>query len=364
MTNYFAPAFQVQVNGSRLQADVSMNIESVTVVSMPDSLDTFNFTITNSLPDMRWTHNPTDASLFREGTSVSIAMGYVPDAMQPMIEGEITTISPTFPADGIPTVAIGGNTRMHRLRGSNKTKTFQHTTDAQLVQQIAQDYQLQVQADDTQIQYEYLMQPNMSDFEFLKQRAAKINFEILIQGKTLIFRKKLDQPQGYTLVWAGVQQAFATGPNTLPLKSFSPQLDALAPKSNVQQRGYDVQSKQAFISNAGPSDQSTSMGGTQPGSNLPNDAYGHDRNEVQVTSPMSSQEEGDQRTKATLNDKALKTVTGTAETIGVPDLRAGQLVQLLGVGPRFAGQYKITQATHTIGASGYSTSLSVTRNTT
>jgi len=37
---------------------------------------------------------------------------------------------------------------------------------------------------------------------------------------------------------------------------------------------------------------------------------------------MSSQEEGDQRTKATLNEKALKTVTGTAETIGVPDLRA------------------------------------------
>lgn len=364
MTNYFAPGFQVKVNGSQLHADVSMNIETISVVSMPDSLDTFTFTITNSLPEMRWTHKPSDASLFREGTTVNISMGYVPDDMQPMIEGVITTVSPTFPADGIPTVTIGGNTRMHSLRGTNKTKTFQSTTDAQVVQQIAQAHGLQAQADDTQTQYDYLMQPNLSDFEFLKQRATRLNFEILVQEKTLIFRKKLGQPQMYTLVWAGVQQAFASGPNTLPLKSFSPHLDASAPASNVQHRGYNVAQKQPFVCKAGPSDQDTTMGGTQPGSNVPKNAFGDDRNEVHVTSPMISQEEGDQRAKAQLNNKAMQTVTGRAETIGIPQLRAGQLVRLLGVGPRFEGQYKVTQATHSIGASGYSTSLDVTRNTT
>lgn len=360
MTNYFAPAFQVQVNGSQLQADVSMNIETISVVSMPDTLDTFTFTITNALPTMRWTHT-SDADLFKEGNSVTIAMGYVDD-LQPMIEGEITTISPTFPAGGVPAVTISGNTRLHRLRGTNKTKTFQSTTDAQVVQQIAQANGLQAQADDSQIQYDYLIQPNQSDLEFLKQRAARINFEILVQGKTLIFRQAGGQPQMYTLVWAGVQQAFASGPNNLPLKSFAPQLNALAPKSNVQHRAYDVSSKQAFVSNAGPSDQTTTMGGSQPGSQLPQSAFNSERNEVHVTSPFFSQGEGDQRAKAALNDKAMQTVTGTAETIGIPDLRAGQLVQLAGVGSRFNGQYKITQATHTIGASGYSTSLNVTRN--
>lgn len=337
-----------------------MNIETISVVSMPDTLDTFTFTIANALPTMRWTHT-SDADLFKEGNSVTIAMGYVDD-LQPMIEGEITTISPTFPADGVPTVAISGNTRLHRLRGTNKTKTFQSTTDAQVVQQIAQAHKLQAQAEDTQIQYDYLIQPNQSDFEFLKQRAARINFEILVQGTTLIFRKAGGQPQMYTLVWAGVQQAFASGPNNLPLKSFAPQLNALAPKSNVQHRAYDVSSKQAFVSNAGPSDQTTTMGGSQPGSQLPQSAFDSERNEVHVTSPFFSQGEGDQRAKAVLNDRAMQTVTGTAETIGIPDLRAGQLVQLAGVGPRFNGQYKITQATHTIGASGYSTSLNVTRN--
>lgn len=362
MTNYFAPAFQVQVNGSRLQADVSMNIETISVISKPDTLDSFTFTITNALPEMRWTHNPTDANLFREGHSVSIAMGYADDAPQPMIEGEITTISPTFPADGIPTVTIGGNTRMQRLFGTNKTKTFKNTTDSQLAQQIAQANHLQAQVEDTQIQYDYLIQPNQSDLEFLKQRAARIDFEILVQGTTLIFRKRSGQTQMYTLVWAGVQQAFASGPNTLPLKSFAPQVNALAPKSNVQHRAYDVSQKQPFVSNAGPSDQTSTMGGSQAGANIPQSAFNAPRDEVHVTSPFESKAEGDQRAKAALNSKAMQTVTGTAETIGIPDLRAGQLVQLLGVGPRFSGQYKIDQATHSIGASGYSTSLNVTRN--
>ncbi len=362
MTNYFAPAFYVQVNGSRLQANVSMNIETITVTSMPNTLDTFSFTITNTLPEMRWTHDPSDSMLFREGHSVIIFMGYVDEDLQPMIDGEITSISPTFPADGIPTVTIGGNTRMHRLRGTNKTQTYKNTTDAQVVQQIAQANKLDAQADDTQIQYDYLIQPNQSDLEFLIQRASRINYEILMQGTKLIFRKKMDQPAEYTLVWSGVQQAFASGPNTLPLKSFAPQLDATAPKSNVQRRGYDVTSKQPFVCNAGPSDQ-TSMGGSQPGSQIPQNAFNLERNEVHVTSPMASQAEGDQSTKASLNSKAMQTVKGTAETIGNPDLRAGQLVQLVGLGLRFSGEYRIDQATHTIGADGYSTSLNVSRNT-
>lgn len=336
-----------------------MNIENISVVTMPDTLDTFTFTITNSLPKMRWTHT-SDGDLFREGNSVSIAMGYVDD-LQPMIDGEITTISPTFPADGIPTVTINGHTRMHRLRGSNTTRTFQKTTDAQVVQQIAAANSLQAQADDTQVQYDYLIQPNQNDLDFLKLRAARIGFEVLVQGKTLIFRKALDQTQVYTLVWAGVQQAFASGPNTLPLKSFAPEMNATAPKSNVQRRGYDVSQKKAFVSKAGSSDQS-SMGGSQAASAVPKSAFGTERNEVQVTSPFATQDEGDQGAKATLNNKAMQLIKGTAETIGIPELRSGQWVQVLGVGPRFEGWYKIDQATHTINASGYATSLNMTRN--
>jgi phage protein D len=58
------------------------------------------------------------------------------------------------------------------------------------------------------------------------------------------------------------------------------------------------------------------------------------------------------------------TVSGSAETMGLPDLRSGKIVTLLGVGDRYEGEYKITDATHSISESGYSTSINVQRNAT
>ena len=58
----------------------------------------------------------------------------------------------------------------------------------------------------------------------------------------------------------------------------------------------------------------------------------------------------------------MKFITGTASTIGVPELRAGCLVELQGLGPRFSGIYLIDEATHSIGDGGYQTELSLNRN--
>lgn len=361
MTNYFAPAFRILVNGSQLQADVSLNIEQVQVVSKPDTLDTFSFTIANPLPKMRWTHTP-DADLFREGNAVSIAMGYVDD-LQNMIEGEITQISPTFPAGDIPTVTIEGNTLLHRLRGTHNTRTFQGVTDKDIVEKIGQDLNLQVDAEDPGTQYEYVMQPNQTDFEFLCERAKKLHYEILIQGKKLIFRKSQEaMAKTYTLVWAQAQRAVASGSDVLPLTTFSLKMSASTPPTSVETRSYDATSKQAFVSKAGPSDQTSKMGGTQPGGDVSSAAYKTERKYVHVTTHFGSQAECDEYTKATYNNQAMGLVSGTAETIGVPDLRAGQIIQMLGVGPRFEGNYRIDEATHDIGGDGYKTSLTVRRN--
>jgi phage protein D len=360
---YFAPSFRIDVNGSRLEGDVSKNIQQVEVVSMPDTLDTFTFTLVNALPGMRWTHSD-DAKLFKPGNSVSILMGYVDD-LHEMMEGEITQVSPTFPSSGTPTVEIQGHSRMHRLRGDNKTQTFQNVTAKQIVQKIGQDAGLDVKADDVDVQQDYVIQPNVSDLEFLKSIAKSLHFELLVQNKTLIFRKAQEAAaKAFTFIWFGTQESFTPTPDTLPLKSFSPQMDALAPATTVQYRGYDMKSKKPFVSNASSTDQATKMGGTQSGADVSQTAFQMPRNVVHVTSPFDNKETGDQMAKSTLNEKALNLVKGSAETIGVPELWSGQVVELKGLGPVFSGNYVITEATHTIGESGYQTSFKVKRNAT
>ena len=362
MTNYFAPAFQIVVNGSRLESDVSYEIEQVQVVSKPDTLDTFSFTIANPMPKMRWTHT-SDAELFREGHTVKIAMGYVDD-LQDMIEGEITQISPSFPAGDIPTLAVEGHSLLHRLHGSNNTRTFQNVTDKDIAEKIGQDLNLQVEADDPGVQIEYVIQPCRTDLSFLRERARKLHYEILVTDKKLIFRKSQETTdKTYTLVFAQAQMAVATGTDILPLSTFSLKMNAKAPPSKVQSRGWDPSTKQAIVSNATSSDQTSKMGGSDAGGDVSSNAYG-DRTLVHVDTPFASQAECDDHAKGSYNNQAMTLITGSAETIGVPDLRAGTVIQMLGVGPRYEGYYIIDEATHNIGSDGYKTSLTVKRNAT
>jgi uncharacterized protein len=51
----------------------------------------------------------------------------------------------------------------------------------------------------------------------------------------------------------------------------------------------------------------------------------------------------------------------TASSIGLPDLRAGQVIRITGVDYRFDGRYFVTQTTHTIDSNGYKTTFKARR---
>lgn len=359
MSNYFAPALRVEVNGYNLAADISKNIEQVTVTSESNAIDTFSMTLVNQYPTLRWTHTR-DANLFGEGSVVKIAMGYVDD-LQEMIEGEITHITPSFPEGGAPSVTIQGQTRLHWLHGDRTTRTFPNMTDKQIVDQIAAEAGLESQSEDTSVTHDYVIQTNQTDLEFIRDRARKIHFEVFVKGTTLVFRRSNEvSNQMYTFVW-GHTLAFSGG-NCLPLKSFTTTLNAVRPASQVEVRGYDILNKIPFIGRAATGDESSTMGGETPGSRTVSSAFHRPRRYVQVSIPVASQAEADQRARALLNNLGLEFITGNASTIGVPDIRSGCVVELKGLGPRFSGEYLIDQATHTIGGSGYQTDFTVKRN--
>ena len=62
-----------------------------------------------------------------------------------------------------------------------------------------------------------------------------------------------------------------------------------------------------------------------------------------------------------LCDKQKEMVRASGATVGLPDLRAGRRVQIVRLGPRFDGQYYVTETTHTIGDGGYRTEFKARR---
>jgi uncharacterized protein len=361
MSNFFAPTFQVFVNGSALAADVSCNVESVSVTTKPDTLDEFSLIVVNTYPRLRWTHT-SDADLFREGNNVRIRIGYVDD-LQDVFQGEITKISPNFPESGEPTVTIEGHTRMHRLHASRCTRTFNNTTDKEMVERIGSDLGFDVEAEDAGVSYDYVIQANQTDLDFVLGLAARLHFELLVDDKKLVFRKCHEAAsEHYTLVWGHPQEAFSPPSNMFPLTSFAPTLDARQPVCDVTVRGWDVQNKTQFVGRASSSDQNGDMAGTIKAGAVWSSAFQNTRQYIGVRTPVSTQGEADEHARAIYNNRAWEMVTGRGKTIGLPPLRAGKVVKLDGLGPRFNGNYYVDESTHTLDQNGYFTTFTVKRN--
>ncbi len=361
MTKYYAPQFSVTVNGSELAAEVSQNVQQITVVrSVKSEEDHCTLTVANPAPKMRWTHTD-DAHLFWIGGEIRVAMGYVDD-LQEVMMGAITSVSATFPNSGMPTISVTGTSKVQKLNGDQKTRTFTEKTVKDIVQTIGQDAGLKVEADDPGITYDYKIQANQTDFQFLRDMADFLHYELLVTDKTLYFRKaKETDEKSYTFVWSPTG-VYSSAQHTLPLKSFDPTADALKQQyTQTETRSYDPKTKQAIVGKSTSGDVGA-MGGSQPGPDSRQKAVGPHQ-KTHVTTPVPSKAAADDHAKAAQAKSGQNFVVGKAHTIGAPDLKPGIVVDLAGLG-LFSGKYYVGSVTHTIGASGYTTDFDVQRNST
>jgi phage protein D len=85
------------------------------------------------------------------------------------------------------------------------------------------------------------------------------------------------------------------------------------------------------------------------------------REEIVVDEPVFTKKQARKRAYAILRERQKEMVKATVRTVGLPDLRAGQRTIIKGLGSRFSGTYFITETTHTIGDSGYTTRFNARR---
>ena len=341
--NYFAPTFKIEIDGNSLAADVSKHIQRISVVSKldrRDMMDTASMTLVNAYPDMRWTHNEQDRSLLAIGNTIAIQMGYVGEE-QELFFGDVTRVSANFPASGTPTVDVAGSSPLHRLTRVSRTRTFLDRTDKQIVEEIITggNYGLTADVADTQVVYPSVTQDNRTDLDFLLERAARINFRVRVEKKTLFFGPaEEDQVVTATFEWGK------------SLQSFQPTMNVAGQVSQVVVRGYDPMTKQAIVGRypTGGAEESS-------GPRVAEDAFGPGE-EGHVDSPIFSEEEARRRAQAIFEERMRGFLTGTGMTVGTPTLRAGMVVELENLG-LFSGQYRLTSVRHDIGASGYTTNF-------
>lgn len=342
------PAFQIVVNGSPLPPEAATDMY---LLEVSDSVEEIGmFTLALNAGDPRSGRvKYVDTDLFREGSEVVIKMGVQPPLTE-LMSAEITGLEPEFPAQGPVQLVVRGYERLHRLAHGRKSRSFRNAKDSDIASQIAGDWRLTAEVEDTPVSHPYVFQNNQTDLEFLRERARRVRYELRARGKKLVFRKPPESTGAAATLTFGQE-----------LLSFAARLSLGSQTDTVQVQGWSAKDKKEITGRATSGDE-TKVGGRDSGAALAAQILSAPPTVV-VTDEPSTPEDAELMARARLNEAAFDLVVGEGACMGNPLVTAGTVVELKEVGTRFGGNYYVTSSTHTLSKrKGYHTSFCVRRS--
>jgi phage protein D len=340
-TTFYAPVFDVRVSGLTMAADVASQVISLQYDNNLDLADMFTVVLNNDQ------NHFTDSALFDLGKTVEIHIGYGSE-LTPMMLGEITSIEPSFPENGPPTLRIAGYDRSHRLRNSQADRQWQYVPDSVIAAQIAAESLLIPIVDPSPIFHRKKITQSGADMAFLKDRAKANFFEVYVHWDKLYFQFPRPQTQAVVLEW---------GKN---LSSYSPRLSTSGLAGLQTIRGYNEELAQTIVAFAMAMDLDIDNLVEKLGSSAMELLLSLGRNVVR-NEPIESPIDAAVLAKSILQDILEGLYEGSGTCVGIPQLRAGEMVEIRGVGKRFSGFYKLRKVTHTIDDNGYRVAFEVSQ---
>jgi phage protein D/phage baseplate assembly protein gpV len=341
----FIPIPYIKIGGQ----DVSQDFENAILEIIVDTslyLPSM-FTIKLMDPQLKWV----DDALLDIGKEVQIQMkadeNEGPTQAAILIKGEITALEPLFSPGGETALVIRGNDKSHRLHRGKKTRTFLQVKDSDLVSRIAGEAGLTPSSDTTSTTYDYVLQNNQTNMEFLMSRAERIGYQVYSAEGTLYFKKG--------------DATLATGPDLVYLEnllSFQPCWTTSGQADKTIVRGWDPKGKAAIESQKAPTTSLNQGGMTQTGGAKSQAAFSS-AEAVVTDRPVFTAAEAEELATGLGNDIGREFVQAEGICEGDPRVKAGCKVAVKGVGTRFSGSYFVTSATHVYAIDGYTVHFSI-----
>ncbi|HYH84237.1 MAG TPA: hypothetical protein VEX60_02075 [Pyrinomonadaceae bacterium] len=361
---FYVPAFEVKLRGRLLDKDVVRDIVQVSYKDSLQEVDSFEITINNWDAEKR-SFKYIDDTIFDPGKEIELWMGYFgKDKLRLMIKGEITSLRPNFPATGQPTLAISGLNLIHRMRTKQESHTYVRQTDSSIAQEVGKRLKeklgvtVETNPLEKEERYDYVLQDNKYDIIFLMERARRVGYDIFVKessendtaGESKLYFGKSDGVKRVTY-----QLSFGKS-----LVEFQPELSTAMQVGKVTVFGWDNKKKERIKYTATRKELRTKGVGSKGRQGAVEQSFG-DREEIIADRPVNSLNEAKKLAVETLEQIAKEMLKGRGTVVGLPDLRAGGVVMIDGMGDRFSGRYFLTGTTHSITDAGYTTQFECRR---
>ncbi len=357
--DFYVPKFEVHIGGRPLGQDIVRDILQVTYKDSLDEIDSFEIEI-NNWDDSHRTFAYSDTDTFDPGKKVELWMGYYGlNGVQLMLRGEITSLRPSFPASGAPKLTVSGLNLLHKLRTKQESHTYGGYTDSQVATQIASRLKIHIlTAPVGEYTHDYLIQDNKYDIVFLMGLARLAGYDLIVEeDKT---SKKSQLYFGPTITGRRPAYSLKYGATLI---EFQPTLTTANQVSEVTVVGWDPKAKKKISATAKRSEIKNKGVGAAGGQAAIEQSFDQ-KQEIITHPPVQTVAEAKRRAIQALETVAADMIKGSGSTVGLPDLRAGTLLKIDGLGSRFSGHYTVTATTHTSGDSGYTTQFECRREET
>jgi len=339
--NFYAPRFDVEIEGKKLDANISKEIIDLTVKEERNVGASFELTLHDEFDIKTQTFKWIDDSRFYVGNKITIKIGYGSN-LDTMIKGIITGLEPNFFASETPTLKISGQDLMYcYMKTPKPEETFHEKTYSDIVCSIAQKAGLDCVVDETGKCENFIRKDNdVTYYKFLNDLKKKVKFNFDIKGRTIYFVKSEEKKEILTL---------ELGKDII---SFSPTMNTTGLLAKVKVRGHNSQDpNSSFIGEAEAESELLSLLNKMCSNALPD--------KVITSNVVDSKEQADKIAKAEMIKASETFITGKVRCIGLPQIKPSVFIKLDKMGKRFNGKYEVTATTHTINESGYTTEISV-----
>jgi uncharacterized protein len=364
---FYVPTFEIKLRGQPVGQEVVHDVVQVTYKDNVDEIDSFEITINNwdaKERDFKYS----DSDLFDPGKQLELWMGYRgKDTTRLMVVGEITALRPLFPAAGQPTLSVSGLNLLHRFRKEQVSDVYTNMTDSQIAERIGNRLKPQAKVQTTPLEeetYDYVIQDNKYDIVFLMERARRVGYDLRVSESD-----QKGRPNESILEFGPsdrVRRITYKLTYGRSLIEFQPTLDTSSQVGEVIVRGWDALQKRAIVGRATRQDLRTRGLGQKGGQQQLESSF-KERKEIIATQPIATKQEATRIARETLERIAKGLLTASGSTVGLPDLRAGSVIEVDGMGrrsgdrQRFNGRYFVTATTHSIGDGGYTTQFDCRR---
>ncbi|GAA2756221.1 phage late control D family protein [Actinopolymorpha rutila] len=353
---FYVPTAVIKVGGEDVLRDLYLAVSEVSVDLKEKAAARFSFTVASAFDWEAGEFLATRAKKrvdlleqFAFGRKVEVGLGYGDPAKlgQPMLTGVLTEITTDFATGSTPTLTVSGYDDLYPLTVGKNTRHWENKPDSAAVQDVAGIGGVATDVRPTSPVKLTIDQNNLSDMAFVGELAERNGATFYHRNRKLYFgRRRNDASDIVELDWGQ------------GLLSFRPEANLARQVAEVQVHGWSAAKGEVVLGRARRGEESgrdarKKSGGERVVTALSSTPVLH------LRAAVHTQEEADARAKAVLEERGQDFVTGSGESIGVPEILPDTNVALGGLGRAFSRTYYVSAANHRLDANGYHTTFTV-----